>query len=47
MSPVCDHYSRPVGEDLGQRSLDVPLSLGVQWRSGLVDQAEFINVGTV
>lgn len=38
MSPVRDHYRRPVGADLGQRSLDVPLSLGVERRRGLVEK---------
>ena len=40
ISPVCDHYRRPVGADLRQWGLDVPLSLGVQWRSGLLDQIQ-------
>lgn len=38
MSPVCHYNSRPIGADLGQRSLDVSLSLGVQGGRGLAKE---------
>lgn len=38
MSPVRDHNCRPVGADFSQGCLNVPLSLSVQWRSGLENQ---------